>query len=628
MSLLAGAVKAEFTADLSDFMAGVAKAKGEASKMESYGASIGKGIGDAAGFGLKMVAGLAAAGTAAMGVVGGIAISAAKDFEQAKISYTTLLGDTKKANQVLADIQKDAQKTPYNLSTLVKTNQLLISAGVSAGDSRKAVLNLGNAVSATGGSQADLERLAVNLQQIKAVGQASALDIKQFAFAGINIYDLLAKSTGKNVDAIKEMASAGKIGYGEITDALEKASQKGGMFEGALEKQSKSLTGIISNIQDTITMGLANALTNSGLFDKIKGFMEGIMNLLPGIMAGVERFFAVIGNLVTYIGDILSGQDVMAELTELVSYFTGGTAADGAIAQMIKDFVLAMQQLGLWIYENREAVLLFLQSLVIAIGALAVIGGIIALINMLMNPITLVVAALALMYAAYQTNFLGIRDIVNEVVNFVMVIINMLVAEWNANHDLIIAKATASWNIISGFFKVVFGIIALLLTTLVTLMTGNWQQGLVKMQGHANTVWSGIKQFISGIFGNILADVQAFVGRFISYLEGLWAKAQEIARKIKDALSQMSPFHKSSPSLVEYVQMGVADIRSAYKGLEGDIAGMMFKGNLLDIAGVYAQGGGMGGQMGGVTQNITQNISDDIDVQQVNQELAYYMRTQ
>lgn len=160
----------------------------------------------------------------------------------------TLTGSAEKANEVLEQIKKDALKTPFEVSSLTQAESLLLSTGMSAEDARADILALGDAVSASGGGNAELQRMAVNLQQIKNVGKASALDIKQFAYAGIDIYGLLADSMG----ITREEASKMDITYDMLSKALQKASSEGGKYYGAMEKQSKTYNGAMGNLKESI----------------------------------------------------------------------------------------------------------------------------------------------------------------------------------------------------------------------------------------------------------------------------------------------------------------------------------------------------------------------------------------
>ena len=113
--------------------------------------------------------------------------------EQYTVAFTNMLGSADKAESALNQIKQDAAKTPFDTAGLVKANQLLISTGVDAQSARNVVMALGDAVKATGGGNDELSRMAQNLQQIKNAGKATSADIKQFAYAGIDVYGILAE---------------------------------------------------------------------------------------------------------------------------------------------------------------------------------------------------------------------------------------------------------------------------------------------------------------------------------------------------------------------------------------------------------------------------------------------------
>ena len=179
-----------------------------------------------------------------------------KQLETYRTGLTNLLGDAKKADAALAAMLADAARTPFDTASLVQANQLLIGAGENAAYSRKTILALGDAVSATGGGSAELLRMAQNLQQVANVGKATSVDIKQFAMAGINIYQVLADYTGKSVQDVQDMT----ITYDVLTSALQAAAEEGGRYHNAMATQSQTLTGRLSTLKDNATQ-LAGALT-------------------------------------------------------------------------------------------------------------------------------------------------------------------------------------------------------------------------------------------------------------------------------------------------------------------------------------------------------------------------------
>ena len=199
-----------------------------------------------------------------------------QQMEKYTTGFTNMLGSAEKAQAVLNQIKQDAARTPLNVDSLVQANQLLISAGVSAGEARSTILALGDAVSATGGGSEVLSRMAANLQQIKNVGKAASIDIKQFAMAGIDIYGVLADYTGKSTAEVQGMT----ITYDLLTAALKKASEEGGRYYNAMETQSQTLSGRIETLKDNWAQ-LLGTLT--------KGLTETEGNLVTAAAGWVQR---------------------------------------------------------------------------------------------------------------------------------------------------------------------------------------------------------------------------------------------------------------------------------------------------------------------------------------------------
>ena len=199
--------------------------------------------------------------------LGSAALSAAEGFISSGIEYnaqiekyttgfTNMLGSAEAAQQVMSQIQEDAAKTPFDVESLTKANQYLISAGENASYARNTIMALGDAVSATGGGNDELNRMSQNLQQIANTGKATAVDIKQFAYAGIDVYGILADYTGKSTTEVQNMT----ISYDLLTQALQAASEEGGRYYNSMDTQSQTMNGRVSTLQDNVKQ-LAGLLT-------------------------------------------------------------------------------------------------------------------------------------------------------------------------------------------------------------------------------------------------------------------------------------------------------------------------------------------------------------------------------
>lgn len=258
---------------------------------EGYMSSFGKA---ASGSGSSL-SGAITQGTIMAGVfqkLASVALNAAKSFISAGLDYnaqietyttglTNMLGSAEAAQQVMENIQADAARTPFDVESLTKANQYLISAGENASYARKTINALGDAVAATGGGSDELNRMAQNLQQIANTGKATAVDIKQFAYAGINVYGILADYTGKSTAEVQKMT----ISYDLLTEALQAASEEGGRYYNAMDDLSQTQNGRTNTLKDNVKQ-LAGLMT-SDLADGI-GMVTSNLNTMT--VAAIEAY--------------------------------------------------------------------------------------------------------------------------------------------------------------------------------------------------------------------------------------------------------------------------------------------------------------------------------------------------
>ena len=290
-------------------------------------------------------------------VTTGVAYNA--QIEQYQVALTNMLGSEDQAIEVLNQIKADAARTPFDTAGLTKTNQLLISAGVDAESSRQTILALGDAVSATGGGNEELSRMAQNLQQIKNAGKATSADIKQFAYAGIDVYGILADYTGKSTAEVQKMT----VTYDLLTAALENASSEGGRYYNAMQTQSETLNGEWNTLKDNATQ--LTGLMTEDLTDGLKSVVEQANNLTiaaaeayktdgwVGMADAITDCLGPIASVKTALGQL---GDAWAELNLKISYglnnFLGGKTAYSSYDEFKKaynDVVAANKE-----QENRD----------------------------------------------------------------------------------------------------------------------------------------------------------------------------------------------------------------------------------------------------------------------------------
>ena len=288
--------------------------------------------------------------TAPIVALGTVGINYNAQMEQYRTMFTTLTGSAEEADRVIQQLQADAQKSPFDSASLIQANQYLISAGVSADDARAMINNLGNAVAATGGGSAELERMAQNLQQIQNVGKATSQDIKQFANAGINIYGLLADSTGKTVAEVKEM----DVTYEELSKAFAMASAEGGKYYGAMEAQGQTLNGSLSATKESFQM-LMGEITKTAMpiIVQILGKVRDLIKWLSSLSDRTKRIILIVGSVVAALGPALAILGtIVTTVGSLVSF----------IGMLTNPITLVIAAIGLlvaainWLNKNMETV--------------------------------------------------------------------------------------------------------------------------------------------------------------------------------------------------------------------------------------------------------------------------------
>ena len=325
-------------------------------------------------------------------------VSAGTTVENATTGLTTLLGDAGEATRVVQNTMQDATKTPFAFEGLLSANKALISAGIDADKARKDVLNLANAISATGGGNDELTRMVVNMQQISNSGRATSQDIKQFAYAGINIYKVLADATGQPIEKIKEMG----VSYDMLTMALDKAHEKGGIYYNGLENMANNTSVRLSNVGDALFQYMNDIFVSS------KPFIDAVLNSVLNLISGIKNFtnflkenIEAVKTVGVFLGSVVGVLIVYNAQQKLSAMYTAFTTAS-FIAQTFAMGAMTAGFAG-------------------ASTAGMILAGVMAVINSV-NPFYLIVAGIALVvtgiYEAYQRfeQFRGVMFAIGAVI--------------------------------------------------------------------------------------------------------------------------------------------------------------------------------------------------------------------
>lgn len=306
--------------------------------------------------------------TAPIADLGRRSLSMAADFEQSKIAFEVMLGSAKKGDRLLKDLFDFAAKTPFEFPQIKQAATTLLSLGTSAEDIPDILRSIGDVSAGTGQR---VEDLALIYGKVQAKGKLAGETINAFAERGVPIIGALSKQFGVTDDAIFKMVSHGKISFAEFQQAFNSLSDEGGRFAGLMERQSQSLGGLWSTLQDTI----GQALTKIGL--KLADTFD-LQGLLSDTIAG--------------LGSVLDKMLSFADANPVLFKVVAGIAA---IATISGPALIAVGQL--------------ISTIGVAVTAIAPLAGTIASLAV---PIAGLIALGALLAAAWQNDWGNIREIV------------------------------------------------------------------------------------------------------------------------------------------------------------------------------------------------------------------------
>ncbi|HEV2294096.1 MAG TPA: tape measure protein [Tepidisphaeraceae bacterium] len=263
---------------------GVNKARALFGGLLSFGTSVASSIGGAFMSIAKGAAGiLAMAGGAAVAGIGGLAtyaIKLAADAEQARVSFTTMLGSAEKARQLQSEINQFAAATPFQTTELIEASKGLLAFGVAQEQIIPTMRTLGD-ISA--GLNIPLGELSELYGKARVQGRLFSQDINQLTGRGIPVIQEFAKQFGVTEAEVRGLVESGQINFSHLQKALASLTGEGGKFAGLMAAQSQTVSGLFSTLKDTITLNLTRV--GETITDKLdlRGVIGGISESLSAL---------------------------------------------------------------------------------------------------------------------------------------------------------------------------------------------------------------------------------------------------------------------------------------------------------------------------------------------------------
>lgn len=273
----------------------------------------------------------------------GNVVGAAQNLEVIRTQFATILKSTDAAQKQIKELQDFAATTPFQLNGLALATRQLLSFGVAQKEIIPTLRQIGELAAGTGSDIADL---TIPFGRLVSTQKLTLVELDKFADRGINLYGELSKQTGISLKNIRDEISKGRVPFDEFTTALNNLTQEGGLFFQATQKQSETLQGVLSTLDDnadnlratfgslfspliaqaakiltTAIQNLNTSLTNIQFKDVIAGLKEINDAVITFVIAPLE-LIANIGEFV-FNSVVLSIQNTIRNLG-----FLGGKLAE------------------------------------------------------------------------------------------------------------------------------------------------------------------------------------------------------------------------------------------------------------------------------------------------------------
>jgi len=636
----------------------ILKLEDEISKpIENAGNSL-KKFGDGlTSLGTKMTVGI----TAPVVAFGTASAKMAMDLDKAMRNIQSVGGQTdeqlKALSRSFVDMSMDITKTTDTAENLALAFYDIQGSGFEGADAMKVL------ETATKAASAGLTTTAVAAEGITAVLNSYGYEAEQAAYVSDLMFTTVDRGVGSFEELVSSMsnvtgtAGAMNIGVADLSAAIATMSKQGFSFSEAtvslnqalteLLKPNERLKGVIAELgyesgQAMIdTLGLGGTMV--ALSEHVGGSAEEMAKLF-GNVRSMRAAFALTGDGAQMFAEDLAamstagGRTAEAFATQMQSYeaqFKNFQNTLGALQIDIGNMILPVINAFLQnvviplisafrsLPEPVQHVIVAFVGLLAAVGPILVIAGqlisawgvivaaapaVAAAITAALGPIGWVIAALAALYIAYQTNFLGIKDIVDGFISFMTGAWNALTGsgEWDIDNP-IFQFFTSLREIIVTAWNAITNPIEAIKQALYILLTGQWIEGSVISEGGFVMEWLlNIRNLITNFVPTMMKLGFNLMKGLITGINGINLSKfftdlmKSAMNAIKSALGIKSPskvMAKIGQNVVEGFNRGVESLGGL--GVNTPTVNGVSANSSNPTLGMATAGAGIGGMGGG-----------------------------
>ena len=247
------------------------------------------------------------------------------EYQQLEVAFETMLGSKSKADALMGQLIDTAAKTPFEMSEVAEASKMLLAYGMEGSKVNETLIRLGDIAA---GLSMPLKDLAFLYGTTMVQGRLYTQDLNQFLGRGIPLADELAKQFGKNKSEVKKLVEEGKIGFPEVQKAIEALTGEGSKFGGLMDKQSKTIKGQLSNIEDAWEQ-MMNEIGKSQ-----EGNISGALDITGKLIENWRRIGKVVLSVVAIYGAYKAATMVAAVATRIAAAASESMAYQQKLAAM------------------------------------------------------------------------------------------------------------------------------------------------------------------------------------------------------------------------------------------------------------------------------------------------------
>lgn len=174
-------------------------------------------------------------------------------------SLGVVYGSQSQAESVFDEIAEYAVQSPFGVEKLTEMAVLLKQSGIYESDLIDTLKTIGDLA---GGNEEKYRRIANNYAQVLAIGKATTKDMREFANAGIPIFDATADYLGVSRKNLSSEIEAGNITAQVLEGVFKQLTSEGGIFYQATQKNAETYAARRTNLEDTKQLALSQVGEN------------------------------------------------------------------------------------------------------------------------------------------------------------------------------------------------------------------------------------------------------------------------------------------------------------------------------------------------------------------------------